>query len=331
MKETNIMGHMSQKTKTNKFRKTFVVPATLILALSVGCKKNPPVFAPAPPPSTATFTPVFTSTATPIGGGAGVVAFSSNRHDPIGSGLDIYTVNIDGTNLQRLTNSGVWSNWGSEWSQDGTQVAFFSNRAGSEGVYTINSNGTNETLILASLTVADISWSPDGSKIMVSRGTPADLWTMNPDGTGLVQLLVTAESELSSDWSPDGTKIVYERDGHLYTMNSNGTGMAQITNAGGSGLGDHMPQWSPDGVRISFWSSRFGGEKGFIVNPDGTGETQIFDPEGRAELEPNWSPDGTKVVYSGWDGIYTMYPDATAPTTVIQGPVNAFSIYPAWK
>lgn len=316
---------MRSKNRTGKFWVLFAIPASLTFALASGCKKKGPILVPqgAPTLVPSTATPVPTST--PFGGGQGVIAFTSNLHDTAGA-AEIYTANVDGSNLQRLTNDG--GHFSPEWSPDGSQIVFSS---GGLGIDIMDSNGTNRNQIVASTTILQPSWFPDGTKILFSQGSPADLWTVNPDGTGLAQLTFTTEAEYAADYSPDGLKIVYQRDGHLYTMNSDTSGMAQLTNAGGTVQGDAMPKWSPDGVRILFWSSRFFGEAGFIVNPDGTGETQFFDPEGRAELEPNWSPDGTRIVYSGWDGIYTIYPDGTGPATVVTGPVGVLSIYPAWK
>lgn len=321
---------MNESPRTNNFSKIFVIPASLIIALTIGCKKKVPILVPqgAPTLVPSTVTPV--PTATPIGGGQGVIAFSSNLHD-VADSVEIYTVNIDGTNLQRLTNVAA-GNWSPDWSPDGTQLVFHSDRAGVEGIYRMNADGSAQTLIVPSGTALHASWSPDASQILFSQGSPPDLWTVNPDGTGLSQLTFTVEGEYSSHFSPDGSKIVHSRDTHIYKMNSDTTGLTQLTTAGGTVQSDANPKWSPDGVRIVFWSSRFFGSAGFLINPDGTGETQFFDPNpGVGILEPNWSPDGTRIVYSSWAGIYTIYPDGTVPVTVNSGPPGVLSIYPAWK
>jgi TolB protein len=74
--------------------------------------------------------------------------------------------------------------------------------------------------------------------------------------------------------------------------------------------GDHWPRWSPDGSKIVFFSTRTsdGSDDGdaeiFVMNPDGSDQTQLTFNETRDEV-PAWTPDG-RIVWShrtgsGWD------------------------------
>jgi Tol biopolymer transport system component len=61
---------------------------------------------------------------------------------------DIYTVDINGNNLTRLTNSASWD--GSPiWSYDGSKILFYSERNGETSLFEMNENGTDQTLLLA--------------------------------------------------------------------------------------------------------------------------------------------------------------------------------------
>jgi hypothetical protein len=81
----------------------------IFVTLVIGCGKTkptemgvPPTDKPAPP--MATLEPITAATSMPpLVGSGGVIAFSSNRD----GNSEIYVMNADGTNLQRLTNDGA--------------------------------------------------------------------------------------------------------------------------------------------------------------------------------------------------------------------------------
>ena len=66
------------------------------------------------------------------------IAFMSNRD----GNEEIYLMNADGTNPVRLTQS-PGSDWGPDWSPDGTKIAFHSLRDGNYEIYVMNADGTN--------------------------------------------------------------------------------------------------------------------------------------------------------------------------------------------
>ncbi|MBN1382122.1 MAG: PD40 domain-containing protein [Deltaproteobacteria bacterium] len=97
------------------------------------------------------------------------------------------------------------------------------------------------------------AWKPDGRKIAFTsnRSGNYDIWTVNPDGTGLIRLTTSDMDEKYPSWSPDGTKIAYvtfdPNKGiwggyHLSTMNADGTGQAL----------HYMPQTDPQS-EDTFW------------------------------------------------------------------------------
>src|SRR3954470_448250 len=67
----------------------------------------------------------------------GRIAFSSDRDDP---NYDIYSLNPDGTGLQRLTND-PGLDWWPSWSPDGESIAFQSTRDGHDfDIFTMDPN-----------------------------------------------------------------------------------------------------------------------------------------------------------------------------------------------
>src|SRR5438270_12332836 len=55
------------------------------------------------------------------------------------------------------------------------------------------------------------AWSPDGSKIAFTRygANASDIYVMNADGGGIVQLTNTPGNDDHPAWSPDGSKIAF--------------------------------------------------------------------------------------------------------------------------
>ena len=93
---------------------------------------------------------------------------------------------------------------------------------------------------------------------------------------------------------------------------------------------DTSPDWSPDGSRIAFTSSREGGNEVYVMNADGSNVRRLTHGVDVANdvydesYAPRWSPDGSKISYtfapsSGDREIYVMDPDG-ANKTNITGP-----------
>jgi len=136
---------------------------------------------------------------------------------------DIYIINVDGTERVNLTNHPA-VDFDPAWSPDGTEIAFASNRNMdniysndpirdlSFEIYIMNSDGTNVKRLTYSekkqttnqqsgpnsVRNTAPAWSPDGTKIAFSSsfhdaGDIDEIYVMNSDGTGLINLTNCAE------------------------------------------------------------------------------------------------------------------------------------------
>ena len=84
--------------------------------------------------------------------------------------------------------------------------------------------------------LGDVQVSPDGGKILYGvsyysieqNRSNRELFVMNADGSGKVQLTETPKNEFNAIWHPDGEQIVYisSASGSLqaWVMNADGTG-----------------------------------------------------------------------------------------------------------
>ncbi|MGZ8566597.1 MAG: hypothetical protein ACXWXS_06060, partial [Actinomycetota bacterium] len=151
------------------------------------------------------------------------------------------------------------------WSPDGPQIAY-SGRVVEDGVarrtiLIVDADGSGEPTALDGHWES-VSWSPDGERLLISGfpgiESPFHLYTVRPDGSGLVRLSDEVPGPHRALWSPDGGRIVffmgdndYELD--IYVMDADGSNLRRLTDWGGLDL---FPVWSPDGAWIAFASDR---------------------------------------------------------------------------
>jgi TolB protein len=113
------------------------------------------------------------------------------RETPGGSA--IYTVNVDGTHLRRLSRDTRALETQPAWSPDGKQIVYESDIFMLPGqIFVMRADGTDRRQLTDPTVGASSrpSWSSDGKRIvfMASRGRHTDVWAMRVDGTHQRQL-----------------------------------------------------------------------------------------------------------------------------------------------
>lgn len=231
---------------------------------------------------------------------------------------EIFTLSIDGQDLQRLTNN-EFRDLYPAWSPDDARVAFLTFRGPDLDIYIMDADGGNvKQLFDSGSHDADIHWV--GEKIAFTANNR--IWIMNDDGTGAHQI---TEPPRAGEWgnanlpfgdydprfNSDGSKIVFERlvgdqsihgNYDLYLMDIDGSDVTRLTDTGYS---QGLASWSHSGSRIVYTVAAIdevGQYNIYIMNADGTDNRDITPDTFPTRFlcnSPIFSLDDTRIYFIG--------------------------------
>ena len=265
------------------------------------------------------------------------IAFASYRDGD----MEIYAMEKDGTNQTNLTNNPA-DDWSPSWSPDGTKIAFFSDR-NSGGIYTMNADGSNVSLITHHNFAGDsiLSWSPSGEHIAYCYDDK--LYIVASNGEYLQQISFSEIVGISCvdlhyylAWAPDGSRLAflgetaYSQESIL-VVDADGSGMIDVTPFWEAGS---YPTWSRDGSKIAFAGECDPGLRPegcpnysldlYVVEASGENHQMILSDFPWIGSGVSWSPDGTKLVFVACDDeiencdLYSVNPDGSDLTRLTQ-------------
>jgi len=148
------------------------------------------------------------------------IAFSRSLFSH-GSYPEIFTMKADGTDVRQNTDSEDYCESRSpDWSRAGDRIVFADCvNIDPYSISVVNPDGTDLQRILpyANSPVNNMpKWSPDGQKIVFYRNSYCNpvctnsisqIWAMNKDGSGLIQLTNATPNNFHPDWQPLAVKV----------------------------------------------------------------------------------------------------------------------------
>lgn len=225
-----------------------------------------------------------------------------------GKGLDVWVVNWDGLNLRNLTEDSAANDSHPDWSPDGEQIVFDSERSGNPQVYVMNSDGSNPRALTDDPGQnTEPKWSPDGQWIAYHCSQEGEtricVIAMNgasPDGQPAGEPIAGTTPVWSPGSLEDGARLAFLcfQDGHsdICTARPDGLELVNLTN---SPADEHSPAWSPGGNWLAFVSNRGDDVDVYKVCAICPGDPVVvrLTDEVRYAMWPAWSPDGGQVAY----------------------------------
>ena len=204
---------------------------------------------------------------------------------PLYGGYDIFSADLDGGNLKRLTDSEGYDAEGAV-SPDGTRIVFTSVRDGDLDIYTMDAEGGNVRRLTHGAGYdggAFFSW--DGRFIVFRAARPVgaeldeyrallrqglvrprrlEIFVMRPDGTGVTRLTRNDAANFAPFMHPDSRRVIFSSNLHdpggrnfaLYLVNDDGSGLERVTWADSFAS---FPMFSRDGTRLIFSATRNAG------------------------------------------------------------------------
>jgi TolB protein len=230
------------------------------------------------------------------------IIYTSNR-----GGLakrNLFTVNRDGTDVQRLTNNPDAEHWAPKWSPDGSQVTYIEITE-DEGSFlaVMDADGTNVRRLTPGYRFAEFpAWTRDGTMIYYAAieapRNNIDIFAVDPETLQITVIVQTDASDVCPHFSRDGTIMTYASVAPGETDNvdlfarkapfDSHTDIGDDVRLTDHPAFDDYTNPSPDDLTHVFLSRRDGNAELYLMNPDGTNQRRLTNTPDTNENVPDW-------------------------------------------
>ncbi|HYF12389.1 MAG TPA: protein kinase [Actinomycetota bacterium] len=249
-------------------------------------------------------------------------------YSTVRSAPDIWSIDLGTKQLRRLTSESTTEDY-PRLSPDGEQLLFYSDRTGSDEVWTMRI-ASGELIRVSQKGGTQNAWFPDARSIVY--GTAQGLVVVD-SASGERRTLAPGLGVAYPAVSRDGRRIAFQgwdgRRYRLYSIDPDG-GEPQVIPTPDGEPGN--PSWSPDGRTLYFQHDQFGRRNIWSVDLT-TGQTRQLTHGDADDAHPDVSSDGRRLLFLRQHrSLYVMPTDALSPPELVHAfdAHNQLIEWPAW-
>lgn len=278
------------------------------------------------------------------------IAFGGRVSDEAAPG--IWLIALDGVERRRLTTVGAheFADWAPAFSPDRSSLAFIRERSlSASGVYVLPLSsmltpaGSPQRVTRERTAIQGLAWTPTGRSLVFSSGGHHGLTQMwrttmpatSPEHGGQPQLLSFGEHATWISTSRNG-RLVYSaqfRDTNIWKLALGRENQNIAVPLVRSTFDEETPDYSPDGKRLAFGSTRSGAEEIWVSDVDGSNLLQVTFMRGPQCAGPRWSPDGRTILFNsrreGSADLYLLWPETGELRRISDDPAE--EVEPRWS
>lgn len=217
---------------------------------------------------------------------------------------DLFVLRLDQGEVNRVTSDHT-EVAGSDWTSDGSQLIYSSNREGLSTLWSVPSSGGRSTWMPISTEgsgVAQLSVARNHRKMaVVIRNDETNIWSMpiGADSSAASTVVASTRMDSDPDVSPDNRRLAFvsNRLGNYEVWFSNVDGSNPIQFTDLNGAFTSTPDWGPQADRIAFVARSNGQIDVYIADVLG-GRVRRVTTAGSNDRQPQWSRDGRWVYFA---------------------------------
>jgi len=260
----------------------------------------------------------------------------AERNSPV-EPARIFALSLDNLERSELTfpPQGILGDSSPTFSPDGKSLAFLRDYLDTQEIFVMPAHGgPPRQLTFDKRIIQGVSWNADGRSFIYSSnraGTPS-LWRISADGGTPERLPFGGGARaVRPTVARRGnrlayTNVTYSSDIWRAELPSPGSTAPKLSPPAKFITSTELeegPQYSPDGKRIVFQSTRTGNYEIWRCDVDGSNLVQLTHMEGPLTGTPRWSPDGREIVFdsrpAGHSHLFVIHAEGGQPRQVTSG------------